>query len=134
METCKCRGGWPQSIRGSVRGDVGLTINKVSGCSRRSRHRTEKLAGEETLKKFSLKYKIKKQVLFFFFFLGPHLWHMEVPRLGVELELQLQALATAMATPDLRHICDLCRSFLQQCQILNPLSEARDQDCIDRTL
>ena len=25
----------------------------------------------------------------FFVFLGPHLWHMEVPRLGVELELQL---------------------------------------------
>ena len=26
---------------------------------------------------------------FFFFFLGPHLQHMEVPRLGTELELQL---------------------------------------------
>ena len=25
--------------------------------------------------------------LFFFSFLVPHLWHMEVPRLGVELEL-----------------------------------------------
>ena len=25
--------------------------------------------------------------LFFFCFLGPHLLHMEVPRLGVELEL-----------------------------------------------
>ena len=24
---------------------------------------------------------------FFFVFLRPHLWHMEVPRLGVELEL-----------------------------------------------
>ena len=28
--------------------------------------------------------------LFFFFFLGPHMWHMEVPRLGVELELHLR--------------------------------------------
>ena len=28
---------------------------------------------------------------FFFVFLGPHLWHMEVPRLGVESELQLLA-------------------------------------------
>ena len=28
---------------------------------------------------------------FFFFFLGLHLWHMEVPKLGVELELQLLA-------------------------------------------
>ena len=25
------------------------------------------------------------------FFLGPHQWHMEVPRLGVELELKLPA-------------------------------------------
>ena len=34
--------------------------------------------------------------------------------------------ATAMAMHDPSHICDLCHS-LQQCQILNPLSEARDQ-------
>ena len=26
---------------------------------------------------------------FFFSFLGPHLWHMEVPRTGVKSELQL---------------------------------------------
>ena len=26
----------------------------------------------------------KTFLFFFFFFLGPHLWHMEVPRLGVE--------------------------------------------------
>ena len=32
---------------------------------------------------------------------------------------------TARATPDLSHICDLPHS-LWQCQILNPLSEARD--------
>ena len=32
-----------------------------------------------------------------FFFLGLHLWHLEIPRLGVELELQLQAHTTAMA-------------------------------------
>ena len=37
----------------------------------------------------------------FFLFLGPHPWHMEVPRLGVELELQLLAYNTATATPDL---------------------------------
>ena len=52
--------------------------------------------------------------------------HMEVPRLGVELEVQLQAYATATATLDLSHICDLCHS-LQQHWIFNPLSEARDQ-------
>ena len=59
-------------------------------------------------------------------FLGPHLWHMEVPRLGVELELHLTANTTATATPDPSHICDLCCS-LQQRQVLNPLSEAGDQ-------
>ena len=54
-----------------------------------------------------------------FFFLRPYLEHTGVPRLGVELELQLQACATAMATPDLSCTCDLCHS-LQQCQILQP--------------
>ena len=27
------------------------------------------------------------ECIYFFVFLGSHLWHMEVPRLGVELEL-----------------------------------------------
>ena len=31
-------------------------------------------------------------------FLEFHLWHMEVPRLGIELELQLPAYTTATAT------------------------------------
>ena len=48
---------------------------------------------------------------------------MEVPRLGVELELQLPAYATA--TEDSSRLCNLHHSS-QQCQILNPLSEARD--------
>ena len=34
---------------------------------------------------------------FYFFFLGPHLQHMEVPGLGVKLELQLPAYTTATA-------------------------------------
>ena len=50
---------------------------------------------------------------------------MEVPRLGVESELQLPAYTIATAMWDLSRICDLCRS-LQQHQILNPLSEARE--------
>ena len=33
-----------------------------------------------------------------FTYLGPHLWHMEVPRLGVKLELRLLACTTATAT------------------------------------
>ena len=62
----------------------------------------------------------------FFVFLGLHLWHMEVPRLGIESELQLPAYAAAMAMRDLSCVCDLHHSS-QQHQILNPLSEARDQ-------
>ena len=34
-------------------------------------------------------------------------WHMEVPRLGVELELQLPATATATAAPDPSCDCSL---------------------------
>ena len=54
-------------------------------------------------------------------FLGPHLEYIDIPRLGVELELQL---TTATATPDLSHICDKCPS-LWQCWIINSLNEAR---------
>ena len=61
--------------------------------------------------------------LFIFVFLGPHLHHMEVPRLGVELELKLPAYATATATLDLSHVYDLYHSSRQS---LNPLSKARD--------
>ena len=47
------------------------------------------------------------QYLFFFFFLELHLWHMEVSRLGVKPELQLQAYTAAIASLDPSHICDL---------------------------
>lgn len=66
---------------------------------------------------------------FFFFFLGPHLQHMEVPRLWVDSELQLPATATATATVDLSFVCDLHHSSRQH-QILNPLSQAGDRTCI----
>ena len=62
----------------------------------------------------------------FFFFLGPHLRPMDVPRLGIELELQLPASTTATATWDPSHGCDLDHSSGQR-QIPDPLSEARDQ-------
>ena len=58
------------------------------------------------------------------FLLGPHPWHMEVPRLGVESKLQLLTYATAM--PDLSFICVL-HHILQECQTLNPLNKAKDQ-------
>ena len=40
-------------------------------------------------------------VFIFVFFLGPHLCHMEVPRLGVESKLQLSAYVTATTMPHL---------------------------------
>ena len=49
---------------------------------------------------------------------------MEVPRLGVKLELELLAYATAMAMWDLSHVCNLYHC------IPNPLNEVRDQTCI----
>ena len=64
------------------------------------------------------------RVEYIFLFLGLHLQHMEVPRLGVESELHLLVYATA--TPDLSCICDL-HQRLKQCHILNPLSKARDR-------
>ena len=50
---------------------------------------------------------------------------MEIPRLGVQPELQLPAYTTATATSDPSHICDLHHSSRKR-QILNPLSEAMD--------
>ena len=55
-----------------------------------------------------------------FFFLGPHSRHMEVPKIGVKL-----VLASATATPDQSHVCNLHHRS-PQCQILNPLSEGRE--------
>ena len=51
---------------------------------------------------------------------------MEIPRVGVELELRLLAYVTATVTQDLNHVCDLHHSSWQS-QILNPLSKARDR-------
>ena len=66
-------------------------------------------------------------LLVFLPFLGLHLQHMEVPRLGVESERQLQAYATARNTRSKLHLQrNLCHILRQQ-QLLNPLSEARDQ-------
>ena len=54
------------------------------------------------------------------------MWHMEVPRLGVETELQLQVYTTATAMQDLSHVFDLYQNSWQY-WILNPLSETRDR-------
>ena len=64
--------------------------------------------------------------LHFFFFSGPHLRHMEVPRLGVESELYLPAYTTATATGNLSCICNLHHSS-QQRQIPDPPTKAPDR-------
>ena len=75
-------------------------------------------------------FKIKQKKFFFFFgLLGAYPPHMEVPRLGVESELQLLAYTTATAMQDPSQICNLCCSS-RQLWILNPRSEAGDRTCI----
>ena len=61
-------------------------------------------------------------------FLGPHLRHREVSRLGVKTVLQLPAYTTATAMKDLSHVCDLHHGSWQ-CWILNPLNKVRDRTC-----
>ena len=56
--------------------------------------------------------------LYFYFFLGLHLWDKEVPKVGVKN-------TAAVANRDPSQIHDLRRSLWQH-QILNPLSKARD--------
>ena len=50
---------------------------------------------------------------------------MEVPRLGVYSELRVPAYTTAIAMPDLSHICDTTAHG-----ILNPLIKARNGTCV----
>ena len=57
------------------------------------------LKSKKSMQKKSLMQKMPK-FFFSFFFLGPHLWHMEVPKLGIKSEPQLPAYVTAVATPD----------------------------------
>ena len=63
--------------------------------------------------------------IYLFCFLGLHPRHMEVPRLGVESELQLPAHATATTMPDQSRACNLHHSSWQR-WIPDALSLARD--------
>ena len=64
-------------------------------------------------------------------FLGQHLKYMEVPRLGVQLELELLAYTTATAMPDPEQsVTYTTHHSSRQQPILNPLNEARDQTCV----
>ena len=51
-----------------------------------------------------------KEIGIFSVFSGLHSQHMEVPRAGVESELQLPVHTMATATPDPSCVCDLHRS------------------------
>ena len=73
-------------------------------------------------------YDIKLNILLYFILLllrGAPV-EMDVPRLRVQLELQLPAYTTATAAWDPSHIWDLHHSS-RQSQILNPPREARDR-------
>ena len=71
------------------------------------------------------RYTVKQ--IFVFFFLGSRPGHMEVPRLGIQLEIQPLAYTTATATPGLNCVCKPRHSSWQcQIQILKPLSESRN--------
>ena len=89
----------------------------------------------QPLQAVSLPQKIPRTFFFnliFFFvflrFLGPLLQHIEVPRLGVQSEVQPPAYTRATATRDPSRVCNLHHSS-QQHWILNPLREARDRTC-----
>ena len=62
---------------------------------------------------------------FFLIFLGLYLWHIEVPRLGVELELQLLACTTDTETQDPSYVYNLYHNSRPQ-WIFNPMSKAKD--------
>ena len=68
----------------------------------------------------------KKNCFHLFLFLGPLFRHREIPRLGVESELQLLTYARATATRDPSHVSNLHHSSWQH-RIVNPLSKARDR-------
>ena len=62
--------------------------------------------------------KLRGVFWFCFCFSGPHLQHMEVPRPGVQSELQPPASTPATATPDLSRVHDRHHSSRQR-RILN---------------
>ena len=75
---------------------------------------------------FPINYYYYYYYYYYFSFLGPSLWHMEVPRLGFQSELQLPAYTTATTTRDLSRVCDPHHSSWQR-WISDPLSKAKDQ-------
>ena len=70
----------------------------------------------------------RKEIFFFFYhFLGPHLQHMEVSGLGIQLELKLLATDTKCR---IRAMSTIYTTAHGNARFPSPLSEARDQTCI----
>ena len=72
--------------------------------------------------------------VFVFCFLCLQLRHVEVPRLGVESELQLPAYGTATATWDPSRVCNLCfrdrtRILVDTSWVLNLLCHSGSSCC-----
>ena len=65
-----------------------------------------------------------QDLTFFFFWGGRTLRHMEVPKLGVKL--QLPAYTTATAMPDLCHVWDHATALSNASWVLNLLSHNRN--------
>ena len=70
---------------------------------------------------------LRSRVFGLVFFFRSHLRHMEVPQPGVKSELSLRPYATATATLDPSPILS---HGLRHHQILNLLSQAKNQTCI----
>ena len=69
-----------------------------------------------------------KKIIFFFVFLGPHPWHIELPKLGVKSTVAAGLNHSYGNSSSEPCICNLHHSWWQR-QILTPLSKARDHTC-----
>ena len=99
--------------QGCSTGDECTLLLQGGGCKIETTIQSCQMAKEPFYFEFYMNFYVKQPNKFFFFFfvfLGPHLWHMEVPRLGVKSELQLLTYAIATAMQNLSHVCDLHHS------------------------
>jgi len=96
----------------------------VTGRPKKKKGKKKKKRNPDIFPLTSSIFPLTSSIFFFFFLLGLHPRHMEIPWLGVELELQLLVNTTATALGGPSHVFDLYYSSLQH-WILNTLSKAR---------
>ena len=96
---------WWGSLYGEVLGCEYRLVRERKGCGGKSKNkRQESMDREWCETRLEQSLGPAEHLIFFAFllllfcFLGPHLWHMEVPRIGVKSELQQLAYTTAIAT------------------------------------